>query len=117
MRRGDEFVDTAEDVEREGVLVVVGFEVSLDVGLEGVASVDVFGSRRVVGVGGGFECVDEGSSGPSGRVEVSVGRGLVAEGGAGTVLASDVRQKSVLLSPNGARFIGGADNSGLGGET
>ena len=93
------------------MFVVVGLKVSLDVGLDGVAFVGVVGDGRVVGVGGGFEGVDEGSGGPSGGVKVSVGRGLVAKGGAGPVFVSHVRELAVLLSPVGARLIGGADKS------
>ena len=117
MGRSDDFVEAAADVGRKGVFVVVGVEVTLYVGLERVAFVGMVGDRRVVGVGGGFKGVNECGGSPPRRVKVSVGRGLVAKGGAGAVLVSDVREEAALLSPNGARFIGGADNSGLGGET
>ena len=89
--RRDEFVDAAEDVEREGVFIVVRFEEPLDVGLKRVAFVGMLGHGRIVGVGGGFESVNKGSGGPSWGVKVPVGRGLVAEGSTGAVLVPDVR--------------------------
>ena len=95
---------------------MVGFKVTLDVGLKGIAFVGVVGDGRVEGVGGGFKGVDKGSSGPPRGVKVSVGGGLVAEGSAGAVLASDIRKEAVLLSPDGARFIRGANERGFGGE-
>ena len=100
----------------ERMLVVVGFEVSPDVGLKAVSFAWRVGRWREGSEEGVVEGVHKRTGSPASGVAVTVlGVGVGLEDSGAVFEAGDL-ELAELFFPDGARFVGSADEGGLGDE-